>query len=234
MQRKEPLNNLRRKPRRFLSMLLIFAGSGVLMSAVIIALSISELRSRADEINVTVTPSSTSVATATLPVSGSAPVVTGFPTPVPAADDLQEQRRIQVDEPAPDFTLGTLHGGEVTLSDFQGQAVLINFWATWCVPCRFEMPELVRAYQAHSDEGFTILAVNLTDQDSLEDVREFVGEFDMTFPVLLDESGQVSTLYGLLGLPTTVFVNREGLVQRIHIGLMSPAQIVEFVGEILA
>jgi peroxiredoxin len=95
------------------------------------------------------------------------------------------------------------------------------------------MPEIVRAYEAHSDAGFTVLAVNLTDQDVLEDVQVFVEEFNMTFPVLLDSNGEVSRLYGLLGLPMSIFVDREGKIARIYVGLMSSEQIDEFVGEIL-
>jgi peroxiredoxin len=158
---------------------------------------------------------------------------TTLPLTDPRAGDAQGQGYVQVGLPAPDFTLGTLDGGEVSLSDFRGQGVLINFWATWCGPCRIEMPEIVRAYEAHSDTGFTVLAVNLTDQDALEDVQAFVEEFGMTFPVLLDSNGEISRLYGLLGLPMSVFVDREGRIARIYIGLMSGEQIDEFVGEIL-
>jgi hypothetical protein len=96
------------------------------------------------------------------------------------------------------------------------------------------MPELVRVYQAHEDAGFVVLAVDLADQDSLDDVRVFVEEFDMTFPVLLDETGAVyNELYRLLGLPMSVFVDRDGVITRIHIGLMTTDQIDTFVSEIL-
>ena len=141
---------------------------------------------------------------------------------------------VLVGQPAPDFTLRTLTGDEVSLSDFRGQPVLINFWTTWCGPCRIEMPELVRIYNAHRDESLVILAVDLTHQDSIEDVEAFVEEFEMNFPVLLDETGTVSDeLYHLLGLPMSVFVNREGIITRTHIGIMVAEQVDEFVNEIM-
>ena len=136
--------------------------------------------------------------------------------------------------PAPEFTLQSLDGEMVRLSQFNGQPVLINFWATWCPPCRLEMPDLVRAYEAHRAEGFVILGVNLTFQDSVDDVHAFVEEFKMTFPVLLDESGDVTNeVYRLRGLPLTVFVDRDGVIVRVHVGAMTGQQIDEFVAEIM-
>lgn len=135
---------------------------------------------------------------------------------------------------APDFTLRNLAGAPMKLSDLRGQPVLINFWASWCGPCRLEMPDLVRTYAAHKAAGFVILAVNPTVEDTLPDVNAFVKEFNMTFPVLLDETGAVTNqLYRLRGLPTSVFVNRAGRITRIHLGAMTNQQITEFVSEIL-
>jgi peroxiredoxin len=140
----------------------------------------------------------------------------------------------RVGQPAPDFTLKTLDGDTVSLSDFSGRPVLINFWATWCAPCWQEMPELVRAYNTHEAQGFVVLAVNLTHQDLVEEVQTFVEEFDMIFPVLLDEDGNVSgRLYRVPGLPMSVFIDRDGVIRWRHIGLMTSEQIDEFVGEIL-
>jgi len=145
-------------------------------------------------------------------------VSTGKSAPVPI-----------VDSPAPDFTLQALDGGEVGLSQFRGQPVLINFWASWCAPCRAEMPDLVRVYEAHKAEGFVLLGVNLTFQDSLPDVRAFVEAFKMSFPVLLDDTGQVTNdLYRLRGLPLSVFVNRSGIIARLHIGAMTSEQIDQY------
>lgn len=135
---------------------------------------------------------------------------------------------------APDFALATLDGDEVSLSQLRGRPVLINFWASWCSPCRLEMPALVRAYEVHQDEGFVILAINLTFQDALSAVQAFVQEFDMTFPVLLDETGAVTTdLYQLRGLPTSIFIDRDGRVVRMQIGVMTDEQVDAFVAEIV-
>jgi len=138
-----------------------------------------------------------------------------------------------VGQPAPDFTLKTLDGQTVTLSDLRGQPVVINFWASWCAPCRLEMPALQQAYEARRAEGLVILAVNLTAQDRLAEVKTFVEELDLTMPILLDESGAVSELYRLLGLPTSIFVDGNGVIQRIHLGPMVEAQITQFMAEIL-
>ena len=135
--------------------------------------------------------------------------------------------------PAPDFSLKSLDGQTVSLSQFKGHPVLINFWASWCPPCRLEMPDLVRAYEAHRAEGFVLLGINVTTQDSLPDVKAFVKEFSMTFPVLLDEDATVETLYRLRGLPLSVFVDRQGVISRLNIGAMSAGQIGDYTGEIL-
>src|SRR5512147_2669664 len=89
---------------------------------------------------------------------------------------------------APPITLKTLAGGSDSLSRYRGHPVLVNFWATWCDPCKHEMPAIVAAYQAHQAAGLVVLAINLTDQESsTKDVRRFVAEFQMSFPVLLDD-----------------------------------------------
>lgn len=95
------------------------------------------------------------------------------------------------------------------------------------------MPELVRVYEAHQAEGFVILGVNLTFQDSIADAGTFVEEFDMLFPILLDQDGEVTNKYQLLGLPMSIFVDENGVVSRIHIGMMTGEQIDEYVAEIL-
>ena len=139
-----------------------------------------------------------------------------------------------VGKQAPDFTLAALDGTQVRLSQFRGQPVLINFWATWCRPCREEMPELVRSYESHKAEGFIILGLNLTFSDSLPDVQAFVNEFNITFPVLLDKDGAIAErLYRIPGVPTSVFINQDGTLERIQVGIMTPRQIDRYVREIL-
>lgn len=141
---------------------------------------------------------------------------------------------LTVGETAPDFTLKALGGQDVTLSSLQGHPVLINFWASWCAPCRVEMPDLVRTYEAHKADGLVILAINTTFQDSVPDAQAFAKEFNMIFPVLLDETGAVARdRYRLRGLPVSFFVDRQGIIVRRQIGAMSSKQIDTFVGEIV-
>ena len=119
---------------------------------------------------------------------------------------------------APDFMLDTLDGKKVTLSELRGKIVIINLWATWCPPCRAEMPALENVYKQYKDSGVVILGLNVTNQDSEKDIPPFVKEFGLTFPILLDRDGSVSALYQLRGLPTTYFVNREGIIRTVVVG----------------
>ena len=153
---------------------------------------------------------------------------------VPIGIDASAQMPNRVGMYAPDFTLATLNGGSLTLSDFRGKAVLINFWASWCEPCREEAPNLVRAYRTYIDQGFVILGVDPILQDTLADIRIFLEAFNVTYPILLDETGQVTyDQYAVPGLPMSVFVDREGGVTRIHLGALSTEQLDEYIGEIL-
>jgi peroxiredoxin len=135
---------------------------------------------------------------------------------------------------APDFTLDLLDGGQVILSDLRGKAVLINFWATWCPPCRAEMPAIEKVYRSFKPLGLEVLAVNLTDQDNEAEVAAFVQELGLTFPVPLDRSGQVSARYTLRGLPSTFFVDQQGVIRSVVVGgPMSEALIQSRVEDLL-
>ena len=134
---------------------------------------------------------------------------------------------------APAFTLTTLTGNPANLSDYKGRPVLINFWASWCKPCRGEMPDIVAAYQAHQETGLAVLAINLTDQEGMKDVRKFVAEFQMPFPVLLDEKGRVRRLYALIGVPTSVFIGSDGVVRLVNPGPITSEALQRGLAEIL-
>ena len=119
---------------------------------------------------------------------------------------------------APDFSLDTLQGEKITLSHLRGKIVVVNFWATWCLPCRKETPALEKAFEQYKDSGMVILGVNLTDQDSVSEVESFVQEFKLTYPILLDRDGNISNLYQIQGLPMTFFINREGIIRTLVVG----------------
>ncbi|HEX9676609.1 MAG TPA: TlpA disulfide reductase family protein [Anaerolineales bacterium] len=128
---------------------------------------------------------------------------------------------VRVGSPAPDFTLFSLAGPPVSLHEQQGKVVLINFWATWCAPCREEMPALQAVYEKLADQGLVVLGVNWTQVDYLPDVEAFVEALGLTFPILLDSDGTVSEdLYQVLGLPTSVLVGRDGTVRAVRIGIL--------------
>lgn len=134
-------------------------------------------------------------------------------------------------EAAPDFALQTLDGRTVRLSDYRGQVVLLNTWATWCPPCRDEMPDLEAYYRQHQADDFVVLAVN--SQESADTVAAFLEDHDFTFPVLLDPGGMVMRDYEVLGLPTSFFIDREGVVRGVWAGKLSPARLKELVDPLL-
>ncbi len=109
-----------------------------------------------------------------------------------------------------DFELKDLSGKDVSLSDFEGKVVFLNFWATWCGPCRIEMPSMQEVYTLLKHRGFEIVAVNL--QENRKTVQKFVDELGLTFTILLDSKGQVGSMYGARSIPTTYLINREGNV----------------------
>ncbi len=117
---------------------------------------------------------------------------------------------------APDFLLEALDGPETRLSDYRGQPVVLNFWAKWCVSCRKEMPQLIEAYDSHRDDGLVVVGLNLQESESI--IRPFVDEFGINFPVLIDRDGEVGDDYRLVGLPTTFFIDRDGVVESVLIG----------------
>lgn len=119
---------------------------------------------------------------------------------------------------APDFSLSTPNGETFTLSELRGQAVLVNLWATWCPPCRAEMPDMQKLYDEYKDQGFMVLAVNMTYQDNPAAIVPFVQENGLNFPILIEETGKVAEQYELRSLPSSFFIDRNGIIQEVVIG----------------
>jgi len=133
---------------------------------------------------------------------------------------LLDDRGIEVGAPAPDFRLETLDHGTVSLSDFRGQTVVLNFWATWCPPCRAEMPEFAQLYGERAAAGdLVVLAVNFTPEDTRAAAASFAAERDLAFPIALDTAdGAVATRFGVRGLPATFFIDPDGVLRSRVLG----------------
>ncbi|WP_293747208.1 TlpA disulfide reductase family protein [uncultured Paraglaciecola sp.] len=125
--------------------------------------------------------------------------------------------------PAPDFTLASKDGGNVRLQEQLGNVVLINFWASWCGPCREELPYLETLQQEYADLGFTILAVNVDENPSKADI--LLNDIPVSFPVLFDVNDDVSKLYKVKAMPTTVIVDRDGNQRLLHHGYKSGDEV---------
>ncbi|MBT1451549.1 TlpA family protein disulfide reductase [Glaciecola sp. XM2] len=119
-------------------------------------------------------------------------------------------------ETAKDFTLPSRDSGNIRLSEQRGNIVMVNFWASWCGPCREELPEMEELYQEYADMGFEILAVNVDDEVSKADI--LLNDIEVTFPVLYDTQGEVSKLYDVNAMPTTVIIDRDGNQRLLHLG----------------
>ena len=134
---------------------------------------------------------------------------------------------------APDFELEMLGGDQIRLSDLRGRAVVVNLWASWCPPCRAEMPALQAAYEANRARGLEIIAVDTTWQDRAEDAADFAQEHGLSFPIGLDHSGSISRQYLLRALPSTFFIGPDGVIKKVVIGgPMSEATIRTAVEEL--
>jgi peroxiredoxin len=132
---------------------------------------------------------------------------------------------------AEDFRLTDLEGKSQSLSQYRGKIVLVNFWATWCEPCKREMPAMQRIYDKLRDKGFVVLAINELEDDAK--VREHIKQYGYTFPVLMDHDNKVANQFGVFGLPVSVFIDQEGRVQEyIKGGLLNEQNIDETVTRI--
>lgn len=131
--------------------------------------------------------------------------------------NLSRKPLMLVGDPAPVFTFPGLDGKMVSLTDYKGKVVFLNIWATWCPPCREEMPSMEKLYRQLKGEDFEILAVSI-DATGAKAVGPFMKEYGLSFPALLDTGGTIQNLYGTTGLPESFIIGREGLIEEIVIG----------------
>ncbi len=146
-----------------------------------------------------------------------------------------EKPEVKVGEVAPDFQLETLNGEPFQLSDHRGKVILLNFWATWCPPCQYEMPHLQNFYEKNEKRPFVVVAVNLTSQDQgLLAIEEFVKDFGLTFLVPLDYYGEVGILYSAYAIPTNYIIDQDGVVVHKHPGPVDENMLNEWIDPLLA
>ncbi|MCY7945454.1 redoxin domain-containing protein [Bacillus atrophaeus] len=140
----------------------------------------------------------------------------------------KEEVGIEEGQKAPDFSLKALSGEETSLSDYKGKKVLLNFWATWCHPCRKEMPAMEELQKEHSE--IAVVAVNFTSAEKGEKtVKQFADSLHLTFPILIDKSG-INADYSVLTYPTTYILDEKGVIQQIYAGTMTKKQMKQKLG----
>ncbi|MDM8528677.1 TlpA disulfide reductase family protein [Anaerolineales bacterium HSG24] len=144
-----------------------------------------------------------------------------MPQPTP------DQYALQRDNAMEDFALTTINGDEIRLSDYDGQVVLVNFWATWCPPCTAELPDINTFYEAHQDKGFVVLAINA--KENINTVDDFIQAREFKFPVLLDSDGVLMRHYTVRSLPTTFILDRDGIIRHTQSGIITPQQLEELI-----
>ncbi|WAA11050.1 redoxin domain-containing protein [Fervidibacillus albus] len=135
---------------------------------------------------------------------------------------------LEIGEKAPEFVLETLNGETLALKDLRGKTVLLNFWASWCPPCREEMPDMQKVYEQFKDENIEIVAVNLTyGRETVEKAKNFQQELNLTFPIPLDKKAEVTKLYQIIPIPASYFIDRDGIIRDTKIGPMTEDEIIE-------
>jgi peroxiredoxin len=156
------------------------------------------------------------------------------PLPPPPVVDPSLPVGFKVGQRAPDFSLQAMDGKTYRLSELAGRPVLINYWATWCIPCKTELPILEKLHQEYLQKGVVIISVDAIEQDSTDKVQDLIDQFSMTFPVLLDQGGQFANLYQAMFFPTTVLVDASGVIREINLGDSTEAELRTSLEKILA
>ena len=144
---------------------------------------------------------------------------------------LPTEEGLEKGKSAPDFEVTSLTGETVKLSDYKGKKVILNFWASWCPPCKAEMPHMQNFYEDYAEEeNVEILAVNLTTEDhGLDKVEQFVADYGLTFPIPLDEDGKLLDIYQTITIPTTYMLDTNGVIQNKIVGPMDEQMMMDFV-----
>lgn len=145
--------------------------------------------------------------------------------------DLFSFPPVELDQPAPELSLYDLNGAEVSLSDFQGEVVLLNNWATWCPPCRLEMPEFQSYYDKHKDQGFQVVAVEAGQPEA--EVRQFVERVNINFVVLLDPENKSLETFQQRSLPNTFIIDRTGQLRYVWVGAIDEETLEQYVTPLL-
>ena len=175
----------------------------------------------------------------------------GSPTPPPTASTTQQYffsvpaqpaedtltldlEAPEVGSLAPDFELNDASGNPIRLSNLRGSVVVINFWASWCDPCRDEMPILQSLYEQYAEKGLVVLGVNTTYTNSRDDAISFIEELDLTFPMVFDETGAVGEkLYKVFGLPTSYWIDQAGFIRSFQLGALTKDQMLVILSSLM-
>lgn len=144
---------------------------------------------------------------------------------------VKDPNAVKVGKAAPNFSLQQLNGPDMALGDLKGKGVVLNFWGTWCEPCKKELPALQQQYDQFKDKGLVVVGVNIGESPVA--VEPFVKQFGVNFPILLDSQSQITKLYRIGPIPTTFFISPDGDVEEIFIGQLNEAMIAQKVSKIL-
>jgi len=155
--------------------------------------------------------------------------ITMIVAPAPQAFAVNDAKEPKL---APPFIAEALEGGKISLESLKGKAVILNFWATWCIPCKIEMPLLEQVYKDNKDKGLVIIGANYRQPAPI--IKRYTSKNPISFPILLDEDGKISKEYGVFALPATFFINREGHYLGSHTGLLTEENLEEWLAKIMS